>query len=369
VARFFRFVEKKRGQRRTGSNLLGSVGEATLSGSLFVLGTVLLCTIVGTQLAQPDATRIEFGRGMWLLIMVTASSVILGGSGLIWTVLRVGTSIERRSAMARRATDNDFVHAAAPRPRNYPTLPPFDGLTNSPGIELAYRLPTSQTAGWRLLATTIFAMLWNFVVCLLTVSAVSNHLAGRHEWLLTAVLLPFWVVCYWSVRAFLQLLVANSGMGQTTVEISDLPFMPGREYQAVVGQHGHVLMKSLEASLVCEEEATFTQGTDIRVEAREVYRQMCLSRCDFRVEPGVPFTAVCGIAVPPTAMHSFQSPHNVVRWSFVVRGEPETWPAFERRFPLVVYPSNTSQISQAIVTAAGSTANAAPPTAIAGAGA
>ena len=46
---------------------------------------------------------------------------------------------------------------------------------------------------------------------------------------------------------------------------------------------------------MCEEEATFTQGTDIRVETREVYRQSCLSRCDFRVEPGVPFTAVCGI--------------------------------------------------------------------------
>ena len=106
------------------------------------------------------------------------------------------------------------MHAAVPRPRNYPTLPPFDGLTNSPGIELAYRLPTSQTAGWRLLATTIFAMLWNFVVCLLTVSVVSGHVAGRHEWLLTALLLPFWAVCYWSVRAFLQLLVPIAAWGK-----------------------------------------------------------------------------------------------------------------------------------------------------------
>jgi hypothetical protein len=207
---------------------------------------------------------------------------------------------------------------------------------------LAYRLPAAQTPGWRLLATTIFAMLWNFVVCLLTVSVISGHIAGRHEWLLTVLLIPFWGVCYWSVRAFLQLLLLNSGTGQTTVEISDLPFIPGRTYQAVVSQHGHVTMKSLQLWLVCEEEATFTQGTDIRTEVREVYRLSCFERRDFRIELTVPFTDTCSIAVPPTAMHSFQSPHNLVRWKLVVRGEAETWPLFERGFPIVVYPGEAT---------------------------
>lgn len=342
MARFFRFVEKKRGERRTGSNLVGSLGEAAFCASLFVLGTLLLSVIVGTHLVRPDPDRFAFGVGGWLLILVTGSSVVLGGGGLIWTVLRVGTSIERRSAMARQAADTDIVHAAVPRPRNYPTLPPFDGLTNSPGIELPYRLPAAQTPGWRLLATTIFAMLWNFVVCLLTVSLISGHIAGRHEWLLTALLIPFWFVCYWSVRAFLELLLLHSGTGQTTVEISDLPFIPGRTYQAVVAQHGHVTMKSLQLWLVCEEEATFTQGTDIRTEVREVYRLSCFERCNFRIELALPFTDTCNITVPPTAMHSFQSPHNLVRWKLVVRGEAETWPLFERGFPIVVYPGEAT---------------------------
>src|SRR6267142_1453166 len=197
VARLFRFVEKKRGERRTGSNLVGSLGEAIFCGSLFLLGSLLLSVIVGTQLLQPDPGQFAFGVGGWLLILVTGSSVVLGGGGLIWTVVRVGTSLERRSAMANQAADTDIVHAAVPRPRNYPTLPPFDGLTNSPGIELAYRLPPAQTPGWQLLAITIFAMLWNFVVCLLTVSVISGHIAGLHEWLLTVLLIPFWFVCYW----------------------------------------------------------------------------------------------------------------------------------------------------------------------------
>ncbi len=342
MARLFRFVEKKRGARRTGSNLIGSLGEAIFCGSLFLLGTLLLSVIIATQLVQPQPEQFAFGLGRWLLILVTASSIVLGGGGLIWTVLRVGTSVERRSAMASQAAESDIVNAALPRSRSFPTLPSLDGLTNSPGVELAYRLPSAQTPGWRLLVTTIFAMLWNFVVCLLTVSVISGHIAGRHEWLFTVLLLPFWGVCYWSVRAFLQLLLLNSGMGQTTVEISDLPLVPGREYQAVIAQHGHVAMRSFQVWLVCEEEATFTQGTDIRTEAREVFRQLCFEKREFRIEPGIPFAGTCKIPVPETAMHSFQSAHNLVRWKLVVRGEAETWPLFERGFPIVVYPGDAT---------------------------
>ena len=77
-------------------------------------------------------------------------------------------------------------------------------------------------------------------------------------------------------------------------------------------------------------------------EAREVFRQMCFERRDFRIEPGIPFTDTCNIAVPATAMHSFQAPHNLVRWKLVVRGEAETWPLYERGFPIVVYPGEAT---------------------------
>ena len=368
MARVFRFVEKKRGQRRTGSNLVGSLGEAAFCGALFLLGTLLLSVIIATHLLRPDPSRFVFGVGGWLLVMVTGSSILLGGAGLIWTVLRVGTSRERRSALAIRAADTDLVHAALPRPRNYPTLPPFDGLTNSPGIELAYRLPASQTPGWRLLATTIFALLWSLVVFVLTATVIREHVAGQHEWLFTALLMPFWGVCFWSVRSLVQLLLLNSGMGQTTIEISDLPLIPGREYQAVISQHGQVAIKSLQLWLVCEEEATFTQGTDIRTEHREVYRQECFERRDFRIEPALPFTETCNIAVPAAAMHSFHAPHNLVRWKLVVRGEAAGWPPCERGFPVVVYPGQaTMEVNAGNATSR--TALVVPPSATVRAGA
>jgi hypothetical protein len=277
-----------------------------------------------------------------LIVLAASSSIVLGGGGLIWSAVRLGTSVERRSAMARRASEIDLIHDAAPRPRNYPTLPPIDGLMNSPGIELAYRLPAAYSPGWQLLATTIFAMLWNSLVCVLTVSLISNHVAGRHEWLLTVLLLPFWFVCYWSVRAFLQLVMVHSGTGQTTVEISELPLVPGRDCQAVLSQQGNMTMRVLRLCLVCEEEATFTQGTDIRTEVREVSREVCFERRNFRIEPGASVSNACTVTVPAAAMHSFLSPHNAVRWKLIVQGEAENWPPFERGFPVVVFPGEAT---------------------------
>jgi hypothetical protein len=342
VARFFRFVEKKRGRRRTGSNLVGSLGEAIFCGVLFLLGTFSLSALIVNQVLQPDPGSFAIGVGRWLAILAMGSLVIIGGGGLIWTVLRIGTSAERRSALARRATDLDLVHEAVPHPRNYPTVPPFDGLTNSPGIELAYRLPPSESPGWRLFATTLFALVWNFVGCLLTVSAIGSLIAGRPEWLLTLLLVPFWGVSFWSIRYWLQLLMLHTGMGMTTLEISDLPLVPGREYQVALSQHGQIAVKSLQVWLVCEEEATYHQGTDIRTETREVYRRRIYERGGFRIEPGGAFHDVAAFDVPAAAMHSFTSQHHAIRWKLVVRGEAEGWPEFQRGFPLVVFPGEAT---------------------------
>ena len=101
------------------------------------------------------------------MFLVLSSFVVIGGVGLIRTVLRVSASAERRGAMARQASELDIVREATPRPKSYPTIPSYDGLTNSPGIELAYRLPPSSTPGWRLLATTLFTLAWNGVACVL----------------------------------------------------------------------------------------------------------------------------------------------------------------------------------------------------------
>jgi hypothetical protein len=266
----------------------------------------------------------------------------MGGGGLIWTALRVGTSAERRGAMARQASELDLVHEAVPRHKHYPTIPPFEGLTNSPGVELAYRLPPAQSPGWRLLATTIFAWAWVGVAGVLVVWAISSHVAGRPEWFLTFFLAPFLAVGAWAIRYWLWQIWIDTGMGLTTVEISDCPLVPGREYQAVLAQHGHITVKSLALWLVCEEEATYRQGTDVRTEVRRVYERRLSEHRDFQIEPIEPFQTEVAVPIPATAMHSFHSSHNSVSWKLIVRGEVAHWPTFERGFPLVVYPGEAT---------------------------
>ncbi len=343
MARSFRFLEKKRGQRRTGSNLAGSVGESLFCGALFLIGVMLLSALIVNQVLSPDPGSFALGVGRWLGILVMASFVITGGGGLIWTVLRMGTSAERRGAMARQAADLDIVHETIPRPKHYPTVPPFDGLTNSPGIELAFRLPPAQSPAWRLLATTIFAWSWLAVGGVLVVWAISSHLARNPEWFLTAFLLPFVAVGVWSIRYWLRQIWIDTGMGLTTLEISDCPLHPGHEYQVVLGQQGHITVKSLELWLVCEEESTYRQGTDIRTETRRVLEQRLWSHGEFKIDPVEPFRAAIAVPIPVGAMHSFHSPHNSLNWKLVVRGEVAHWPPFERGFPIVVYPGEATQ--------------------------
>jgi hypothetical protein len=338
VARWFRFVEKKRGQRRTGSPLVGVAGEVAFCGALFFVGTLLLSVLITAQLVDPDPAQLSLGVGWWLLVLLGVSTCVLGGGGLIWVVVRVGTSQERRSALARRAAEIELLAQTVPWPREYPTLPPLEGLTNSPGTILAYRLPPAQSPGWQLLAAALFAMLWNAVVCLLTVSVIRGHLAGRPAWVWTLLLVPFWGVGFWSIRALLRLVLLHSGAGRTTVEISDLPLVPGQTYELVVCQHGPGTLQRLQIWLVCEEEATFTQGTDIRIERRAVWRDLVWEGRDLVLEAHTPWVQHCRLKVPPLAMHSFQSEHNAIRWSVVVCGQPPRWPAFERGFPVVVYP-------------------------------
>jgi hypothetical protein len=350
LSRPFRLLEKKRGERRTGSNLVGSVGEALLYGALFLLGVTALSTVSAAHVWQPQNAWYSVGVGFWLMVAVLSSFVITGGVGLIWTVVRLGISAERRSAFATHAGALDLLHNTIPRPKDHPTVPAFDGLTDSAGTELAYRLPSSQSPGWRLLAKTIFALLWNGIACVLFVIAAKSWLEGQPQWFLTCFLIPYFAVSGWSIYYLLQQIWIHTGLGQTAVEISDHPLLPGREYQVHLSQAGHINMKSIELWLHCEEEVTYRQGTDIRRELCTVLQHLLFSHGAVEIEPSAPFRITRALPVPANAMHSFQSEHNSVHWKLVVRCVPAHWPPFERRYPIVVFPGEATL--RAVVTPA-----------------
>lgn len=128
------------------------------------------------------------------------------------------------------------------------------------------------------------------------------------------------------------------GIGSTTVEIEDLPLIPGRTYKILLVQYGRLVIKKLTVRLVCEEESTYHFGTDIRTERSIVREQVVLDQGRTRIDWGRPLELEGVLSIPNDAMHSFQSLHNAVHWKIIVEGEANRWPSYSRSFPVVVYP-------------------------------
>ncbi|MCA9154565.1 MAG: hypothetical protein KDA62_04585 [Planctomycetales bacterium] len=338
MARVFRLWTKKRGDRLSANPLVGNLGEALFFGLLFLMGLVSLVALIANYALDPRPEVTALGFGFWLLLMVLASFVLIGGGGLIYTVLNVRTSAERRSALAARASQIDLISEASTSPKDYPNVPRDTNLINSPGVRLKYRLPVSQSNAWKLLIVSVFALVWNGITYSLLAVAITEITQGEPDWFLTLFTLPFIAVGIWAIVRFVQLMWLHTGIGPTIVEVSAHPLLPGREYQVFFSQAGHLTIKRLKLSLVCEEEATYQQGTDVRTEVRRVFKQVVLRRDDFKISPASVFEEVATFRVPTHVMHTFQSFHNAIKWKLVVQGKAAGWPLFERWFPVIVFP-------------------------------
>lgn len=336
MPRRFRLWEKKRGDRRTGSKLVGSAGEALFFGSLFLFGSIAMAALLTPrELAGQE----PMGRlWMWLIGIVLASLISIGAVGFVYTLLLVGTTTERRRALAKRASNIDLLAETLPSARGLPNVPRDVNLTNSPGIKLAYRLPITRSPSWQLLVVGVFSLIWNGMVGVLIVLAVGKHLTGDPDWYLTTMVVPFLAIGVTSLYRGLRLLLLTTAIGPTSLEISDHPIYPGRRYQIYLTQAGRLRVKSLKVLLVCDEEATYRQGTDTRTERRRVFEQSIFQNRDFEILPGIPYEHECELEFPSDVMHSFQSDHNAVQWRLVVCGVVEKWSKYERIFPIIVFP-------------------------------
>jgi hypothetical protein len=422
----FRWYQKKRGNRRTGSRTLGSVGEAIFFASFLIVGGIVLtamistllipewqanhefvehrCKIVGKRLAEEEGKggtlykpefQIEYsvngtdyirwtytinntsssereakqailakfsvgdtvpcwfnpvdprqvvlvrGYSWWvyLVLFVPVAFIIIGAGGLIYLLLHWGKSAECRAAFTQRAQERDLFGTNGTTENEYPNVPQRSDITNSPGTKLHYRLPIDTSPGWAIFGTLLVCIIWNGIVAVLVYFTMRGHLAGKPEWILTFFSIPFVLGGLFLIIYFFRQLLVTAGIGPTLLEMSNHPLYPGEEYQIFLSQSGSLAINSLSLSLVCQEKATYRQGTNTRTELRQVYRQELFRRDNFEIPPGMPFETNCLLAVPVGAMHSFKSAHNAVDWTLVVEGDIAKWPDFKRAFSVIIYPA------------------------------
>ena len=99
-------------------------------------------------------------------------------------------------------------------------------------------------------------------------------------------------------------------------------------------------------TLVCEEEATFRQGTDTIADHQTVMAQSVISRSDISIGPGQPFEERCVLTVPEAAMHSFRSINNSISWTLTVHAKVAKRPDYERNFSVIVVPCTNGEDPQ-----------------------
>jgi hypothetical protein len=347
-------IIKKRGARRTGARWPGLVGEGLVCAALIAAGGYGLYWLIN-QVAYAE----DSGWWHWLAMIIPLALIVYGCSGLVALLWRNAASSERRAAVVQKATDWEALAGAAkPARPALPAVPPIDAVIDSPGVKLAYRLPIDAASGWVSFTMAAVCLAWNTLVVIFVVQVVRHHMAGRPNWLLTWLMVPFVLAGLWTLVALARQVLLNIAIGTTRVELSHHPLYPGGTFQGYVSQTGRLHVRWLQVQLVCEEQAVYQQGTDARRATSRVYRATAFSQRKFDITPQQPFEASFSFTIPATAMHSFVSAHNGVTWSLAIRGRMARWGDFERRFPIYVYPLRVMQ--QEVLTPLSTTARSWP---------
>lgn len=343
MPRFPRPWSKKRGERMLASALSGVVGEVVFFAFLFLTGVFGISLLLIVRFA-PDAVpqlprpTLPTDLSVWVLRVLSVAAVITGGAGLVFRLMRIGASSERRSAMANRAGAIEMIRPSPDEGHKLPTVPRGSSLTDSPGERLAYRLAAENSSTGGIAGPATLALIWSTVWFVLLAVAVSGFWYGRPRWILAGLLVPFGLIGLWSFRFFLAQLRQQAGVGPTIVEISNHPLYPGEQYQLFIAQMGRLKLKRFTVQLTCEEEAFYRQGTDVRVDSCQAFTQVLCKERDVLVDPQAPWEQQLVLDLPPNVMHSFVGTHNAIRWKIVVSGESLPWPSFCRNFPVVVHP-------------------------------
>lgn len=338
---------KKRGSRLAARFFSGVVGEvvffiALLLVGLFGFALTIAVVILRRTSAEPPPVLVPEGLATSLFLISALVLTVTGIGGITYRIMRIGASDERRAALAKRRSGLEIGGRSHGPTRTLPNVPESGDLNNSPGIRLAYRLPASGSPIANVSAAALLALLWCGTWAVLAAVAVSGFWWGTPRPMLTFLLLPLGGIGVWSARYFLRQLRESAGVGATIVEISKNPLLPGEVCRVYVAQFGKLKLRRLRVQLVCEEEAIFRQGTDVRIDRHVVCESIIFAEKSVSVDSRTPWEQEFDMLVPKSAMHSFQSPHNAVTWKILVEGESRPWPSFCRSFPVVVHPPHAA---------------------------
>jgi len=175
--------------------------------------------------------------------------------------------------------------------------------SSKPGAALARELATSRSG-----KKASFLVLLIFIVPLVMLGVLLAAIA--------IVALPFLLIIPRTRRKVIGGL--RAWRRPIVVELSADPVCPGETVQGLVRFKKGGPLSSIHVALVCEERATYRQGSSSTTATEQVVDVSVYEATDLqRVGPGDVFEFE--VQIPEDAMHSFTGGNNEIRWELRVR--------------------------------------------------
>ncbi|MEC9093640.1 MAG: hypothetical protein VX438_13085 [Planctomycetota bacterium] len=342
MARFFSFLEKKKGHRQSGSRLLGGLSAVLIYSSILLIGVVLFVTLLTYQIGLTSYG--EFGytaTGFWIRIVVTLLMIGVGGFQTLNTIWALGVSPERKSAISISASSLNITQAGQEKSAALSSVPNHEFISNSPGVRLKHRLPVTNESLWLFFSIAFLCVALLVVASALTVLVVNGIVVnGTVNWIALGMTPIFVLGAIWAIVRFFGQLLEIAAVGPSNIEIAEHPLHPGQTYQVFLFQSGLLKFRRIDLVLACFEHVTYQQGTDVRTETRRISQKRIMRIRNLKLDPSQPFEHQSEITIPDNAMHSFHSPCNMVSWVLILTAVSNRWPRFTRRFPVIVHPAS-----------------------------
>jgi hypothetical protein len=292
---------------------------------------------VAAALADAGAPRWAVVLGFFAPIVVGLLVVVLGGKRLLNAVRQRLPSPERR---ALRQSAQTPAGTPAPVGGDWPTVPQAPHSVER-ATTLAVRLaPGPNPAACAAGCLVPLAMGWLIFLVPYVVKVIQGHVQGQPDWQRTFLLIPFilgGIALIGAAFFFAGQLIALLIAGPVVMEISANPLTAGGRYDLWIAQQGKVPVRQVHLRLICEESATYRQGTSTATSTRQVFTQDVLHPQTSSPDTSLVGGVRCPLEVPPDVMHSFAAANNKITWKLELRGRVGSL-RLRLNFPVIVYP-------------------------------
>ena len=299
--------------------------ELVLHGGIFLLGVLIL----GIHLWTWNPSSVDLDKDLsfwgWWFLLIPVTLIFFGAGGLLVSAFTRSRSKEQRRVAQHRQS-------------LYPMVPDTERTNESPGTELAIRLPLVSFPVLQTVTGLVLAILWNVLAWVVFFSILSIQ-KDRFD-LILAIL--FGLVFCGTGLVFLPWFIARFraafGIGTTILEISDHPIWPGRKYRLALLQSGRLHASRYRVSVLSEEVTRYRQGTDTLTNRKEVFEKILFSRDDLSISADQTVHEDFFLEIPIGAMHSMTAEYNQIHWKIVIDIEVTPTLKLRRECPLIVMP-------------------------------